>query len=60
MQDTSKNIACDEKREEFKAYILKSWQEYQETGLHVTGDEVIAWLETWASENEAEPSQCHR
>ena len=28
------------------------WNDYQETGLHVSGDEVIAWLDTWGEEVE--------
>jgi predicted transcriptional regulator len=38
---------------------LAAWKHYQETGLHVTGEEVIAWLETWGTENELPPPQCH-
>ena len=38
---------------------LQSWQEYAETGLHVTGDEAIAWLETWGTEGEKDAPQCH-
>ena len=38
---------------------LASWEHYQETGLHVTGEEVLAWLETWGTENDLTPPQCH-
>ena len=57
-QALAEYVAREEKREQFKGYILKSWQQYQETGLHVTDDELVAWLETWGGENEAEMPQC--
>jgi predicted transcriptional regulator len=50
----------EEKREAFQQDAKKAWQEYQETGLHVTGDEVIDWLETWGEENEKAAPVCHR
>ncbi|WP_260610793.1 hypothetical protein [Sphingomonas sp. IC081] len=34
-----------EARESFKAEALASWAEYQETGLHLTGEEVARWLD---------------
>ena len=36
----------EEKRESFHQDAVNSWNEYQETGLHATGDEVIRWLNT--------------
>lgn len=36
-----------------------AWKHYQETGLHITGDEVIAWLKTWGKHSSAVP-KCHR
>jgi predicted transcriptional regulator len=36
-----------------------SWQHYKKTGLHLTGDEVLAWLETWGIDEEADPPQSH-
>jgi predicted transcriptional regulator len=38
---------------------VESWEHYQETGLHVTGEEVIAWVETWGTENEKKAPMCH-
>lgn len=49
-----------EKRLAFQQAALRAWEEYQETGLHTTGDEVIAWLETWGEENELPAPRCHR
>jgi predicted transcriptional regulator len=36
-----------------------AWAEFQNTGLHLTGEEVEAWLETWGTESEAPPPPCH-
>lgn len=55
-------VEREEKRETFRQDAINAWQEYQETGLHVTGNEVIAWLDTWGEENEkAAPAPvCHK
>ncbi|MBU2740889.1 ribbon-helix-helix protein, CopG family [Acidithiobacillus thiooxidans] len=53
-------VEREEKREAFRQGTLKAWEEYQETGLHVTGDEVIAWLETWGDDNEQTAPACHK
>ncbi|ATQ79099.1 CopG family transcriptional regulator [Massilia violaceinigra] len=50
----------EEKREASRQETLDAWKEYQVTGLHVTGDEVIAWLETWGDENELPAPECHK
>lgn len=49
----------EEKREAFHQEALASWREYRETGLHLTGEEAAAWLETWGTEAEAEMPACH-
>ena len=46
--------------EAFRQDAINAWNEYQETGLHVTGDEVIAWLDTWGEENEKAAPICHK
>lgn len=38
---------------------IHSWEEYRRTGEHVTGAEVIAWLETWGETVEQAAPQCH-
>jgi predicted transcriptional regulator len=53
-------VEREEKREAFRQATFAAWQEYQETGLHVTGDEAVAWLETWGSENEKAAPACHK
>ena len=44
----------------FRQDVINAWQEYQDTGLHVTGDEVITWLDTWGKENEQAAPVCHK
>lgn len=53
-------VEREEKREALKQEAINAWQEYQETGLHVTGDEVIAWLDSWGDENEQTAPVCHK
>lgn len=45
----------EEKREALRRDLLREWLAYEETGLHVTGDMAIAWLETWGTQTEKEP-----
>lgn len=44
----------------FRQDAINAWQEYQDTGLHVTGDKVITWLDTWGEENEQTAPVCHK
>ena len=32
---------------------------FDETGLHATHDEVMAWMETWGTDKELPPPACH-
>ena len=50
----------EEKRESFRQDAVDSWNEYQETGLHATGDEVIQWLNTWGTDDEKDAPECHQ
>lgn len=52
-------IEREEAHESFKQEALASWASYQETGQHLTGQEVREWLNTWGTEAEVEPSKCH-
>lgn len=52
-------VEREEKREGFRQDAIKAWKDYQETGLHVTGDEAMAWLETWGEDNETSAPICH-
>ena len=49
----------EEAQEKFGRAAEAAWVEFQETGLHITGDELFAWLDTWGTENESGPPECH-
>ncbi|WP_028215963.1 CopG family ribbon-helix-helix protein [Paraburkholderia oxyphila] len=46
-------------RERFKQEALASWRHYNETGKHLRGDEVRAWMRTWGTEDERAVPDCH-
>ncbi|HEY8053136.1 MAG TPA: CopG family ribbon-helix-helix protein [Steroidobacteraceae bacterium] len=52
-------VEREEARESFKQEAVASWTAYQETGRHLTGQEVRAWLSTWGTDAEAELPECH-
>ncbi len=52
-------VAKEEKRQSFIDEAKASWKAYQETGLHLTGDEVFAWMDTWGTDEETGPPECH-
>ena len=43
----------------FKEEADASWRDYQETGLHLTGEEVLDWRETWGTDHETPALACH-
>ena len=53
-------VEREEARENFKQEALASWATYQETGQHLTGQEVRAWLNTWGTEGEKAVPVCHK
>ena len=52
-------VEREEARESFKQEALASWTAYQETGRHLTGQEVRSWLNTWGTDKEIQIPQCH-
>ncbi len=52
-------VEREEKRERFKLDAEEAWEDYQATGLHLTGEEVEAWLEKIANGEEAELPEWH-
>ncbi len=52
-------VEREETKERFKQEALASWTAYQETGRHLTGEEVRDWLDTWGTAKETVPPQCH-
>ncbi|ERS89967.1 MULTISPECIES: CopG family ribbon-helix-helix protein [unclassified Halomonas] len=53
-------VEREEARESFKQEALASWEAYQETGRHLTGQEVRSWLSTWGTEDEKAKPECHK
>ena len=35
-----------------------SWRHYQDTGLHVTGKEAVAWIKSWGTPDELPKPVC--
>ncbi|MGN6424646.1 MAG: CopG family ribbon-helix-helix protein [Asticcacaulis sp.] len=52
-------VEREEKRRRFVAEAEASWQAYQATGQHVTGEELFAWMESWGTDEETQPPECH-
>ena len=52
-------VTREEARESFLEEALASWSAYQETGRHLTAEEMRAWLSTWGTETEADAPECH-
>ena len=52
-------VSREEKREAWRQEGIAAWEEYQETGLHLTNAEVKEWLLQLAAGDRVEPPQCH-
>jgi predicted transcriptional regulator len=52
-------IEREEARESFRQEALASWSHYRETGRHLNGPEVTAWLEKWGTAGEVGLPDCH-
>lgn len=52
-------VEREEKREAFRQDALQAWEEYQQTGLHLTLEEADAWLAKLEAGDDAEPPKCH-
>ena len=50
----------EERIEQFRDEMEDVWVEYQRTGLHSTGEEVFAWVESWFTKDEKTIPECHR
>lgn len=52
-------VEREETRESFKQEAMDSWISYQETGHHLTGQEISDWLKSWGTDKETEVPNCH-
>ena len=50
----------EERREAFKQEAIASHQHHKETGLHVTGDEIAQWVNSWGSDTILPAPACHK
>ncbi len=55
----SQYVTREEAKESFKNEAVAAWTAYQETGRHLTGQEVRDWLSSWGSEAETDLPDCH-
>lgn len=53
-------VEREEGRENFKQEALASWNAFQETGRHLSGEEVQSWLKTWGTEAETKLRKCRK
>jgi len=49
----------EEARQRFDVHTLLSWDEFQRTGLHITLEELEAWMDTWGTPDEKAAPKCH-
>ena len=59
LQAIESYVEREEKREAFRQEGIAAWEEYQRTGLHLTGEEVDTWLKELAKGKYVEPPKCH-
>lgn len=52
-------VEREEKREALRQDTLKAWEEFRETGLRATAEEVDRWLASWGTEEEEPAPECH-
>ena len=53
-------VQREEAKESFNQEAIASWSAYQETGRHLTGQEIRTWLNTWGTDEEMAVPECHK
>lgn len=53
-------VSRAEARERFWREGEEAWEEYQRTGLHLTGEELFDWLSKWGTDAEVPLPKCHK
>jgi predicted transcriptional regulator len=56
----SQYVEREEKREALRLDTLRAWEEFRETGLHATAEEIDRWLESWGSEDGLPAPECRK
>lgn len=49
-----------EQQEKLRQDILAAWQDYESTGLHVTGEEADDWMKRLESGEDSKPPAAHK
>jgi predicted transcriptional regulator len=52
-------VESEEAKSTFEKEAMAAWRHYKETGLHLTGEEVQIWLESWGTDDETDAPECH-
>jgi len=55
----AQHVAREEARESFRQEAMAAWTADQETGRHLTGQEVRTWLDAWGTAAETALPECH-
>lgn len=58
-QAITEYVEREEERESFYQEAMDGWREYQETGLHITGEEFFEWISRWGTDAETAFPECH-
>ena len=53
-------VEREEKRSTLRHDAINAWEEVQDTGLHLTGEEVKDWLSSWGTDSEKAAPKCHK
>jgi predicted transcriptional regulator len=59
IKEAVRDIEHEEAREALRKAALESWRDYEESGLHASGEEIVRWVKTWGTDNELEAPECH-
>jgi predicted transcriptional regulator len=52
-------VVREEKASALRREAVKAWEDYQESGLHLTLEEADKWLAELEAGNDIEPPACH-
>lgn len=52
-------VSREEKREAWRQEGIDAWEEYQKTGLYLSNDEVMEWMNKIIAGEKAQMPMCH-
>jgi len=59
LQAIESYVSREEMREAWRREGIAAWEEYQRTGLHLTGDEVRGWIDQIRQGKKTPMPKCH-